>query len=50
MVGGYDQTVGASGGWLLGGGHSVLSPVYGLGVDRVVREHIPRADMDVNSS
>jgi FAD/FMN-containing dehydrogenase len=36
-IGGYHQTVGASGGWLTGGGHSVLSPVYGLGVDRVVQ-------------
>ncbi|PVH97994.1 FAD-binding domain-containing protein [Periconia macrospinosa] len=35
-IGGYASTVGASGGWLLGGGHSNLSPVYGLGVDRVV--------------
>jgi len=29
-------TVGASGGWLLGGGHSVLSPFYGLGVDNAL--------------
>jgi hypothetical protein len=38
MIGGYHQTIGASGGWVQGGGHSVLSPVYGLGVDRVVSE------------
>ncbi|KIK56952.1 hypothetical protein GYMLUDRAFT_1012473 [Collybiopsis luxurians FD-317 M1] len=37
IIGGYSQTVGASGGWLLGGGHSVLSPVFGLGVDRVLQ-------------
>ncbi|KAJ7170771.1 hypothetical protein C8R43DRAFT_1059439 [Mycena crocata] len=30
-------TVGAAGGWLLGGGHSVLSPFYGLGVDNVLQ-------------
>jgi FAD/FMN-containing dehydrogenase len=50
-VGGYHQTIAASGGWVMvkncqqtlqqtlifvqGGGHSILSPVYGLGVDRV---------------
>ena len=37
IVGGYAQSVGASGGWLMGGGHSVLSTHFGLGVDRVVR-------------
>ncbi|TFK49873.1 FAD-binding domain-containing protein [Heliocybe sulcata] len=31
-----DGTVGAAAGWLLGGGHSVLSPYYGLGVDNVL--------------
>lgn len=34
---GYSPTVGLSGGWVMGGGHSVLSNVYGLGVDRVVQ-------------
>ncbi|EIN14409.1 isoamyl alcohol oxidase [Punctularia strigosozonata HHB-11173 SS5] len=34
-IGGYHQTIAASGGWVMGGGHSVLSPIYGLGVDRV---------------
>ncbi|KAJ7265377.1 FAD-binding domain-containing protein [Mycena haematopus] len=33
-IGGYHQTISPSGGWQ-GGGHSVLSPVYGLGVDRL---------------
>ena len=33
MVGGIAYTVGAAGGWILGGGHSSLSPQYGLGVD-----------------
>jgi hypothetical protein len=39
VIGGYHQTVGPSGGWVMGGGHSILSPVYGLGVDRVVRTY-----------
>ncbi|KAI0787901.1 FAD-binding domain-containing protein [Fomes fomentarius] len=38
LVGGVSAggSVGAAGGWLLGGGHSVLSPSYGLGVDNVL--------------
>jgi hypothetical protein len=33
LVGGISPngTVGAAGGWIMGGGHSVLSPTYGLG-------------------
>jgi hypothetical protein len=33
VVGGLSArgSVGAAGGWLLGGGHSALSPAYGLG-------------------
>jgi hypothetical protein len=33
IVGGISMrgSVGAAGGWLLGGGHSVLAPNYGLG-------------------
>jgi hypothetical protein len=27
-----DGTVGAAGGWPIGGGHSILSPFYGLGM------------------
>lgn len=34
---GSSPTVAVSGGWILGAGHSVLSPVYGLGIDRVVQ-------------
>ena len=37
FIGGYSDSVGVSGGWLQAGGHSVLSPVYGLGIDRVVQ-------------
>ncbi|KAH7921694.1 FAD-binding domain-containing protein [Leucogyrophana mollusca] len=38
MVGGISVggSVGAAGGWVLGGGHSVLSPTYGLGVDNAI--------------
>ncbi|KAJ0413820.1 FAD-binding domain-containing protein [Aspergillus carlsbadensis] len=33
IVGGTSQTVGAAGGWLTSGGHSILSNELGLGVD-----------------
>ncbi|KIJ68461.1 hypothetical protein HYDPIDRAFT_106660 [Hydnomerulius pinastri MD-312] len=38
MVGGASVggSVGAAGGWLMGGGHSALSPFHGLGVDNVL--------------
>ncbi|OSD06358.1 FAD-binding domain-containing protein [Trametes coccinea BRFM310] len=38
LVGGIGPggSVGAAGGWLQGGGHSSLSPSYGLGVDNVL--------------
>lgn len=41
LVGGVSAggSVGAAGGWLLGGGHSVLSPYYGLGK---LPQHAPR--------
>ncbi|KAI2615804.1 FAD-binding domain-containing protein [Hypomontagnella submonticulosa] len=44
FIGGYSSTVAASGGWVLGGGHSVLSPVYGLGADRVAQFKIVTPD------
>jgi len=33
VVGGHSigESVGAAGGWILGGGHSALSPAFGLG-------------------
>ena len=31
VVGAVSQSVGAAGGWLTGGGHSAISPNYGLG-------------------
>ncbi|KZP23493.1 FAD-binding domain-containing protein [Athelia psychrophila] len=44
VVGGDCDTVGAGGGWLLGGGHSVLSPSYGLGVDNLLQAEIVTPD------
>ena len=36
IVGGQAQTVGAAGGYMQGGGHSSLGPVYGMAVDNVL--------------
>ncbi|KKK22263.1 hypothetical protein P175DRAFT_0500164 [Aspergillus ochraceoroseus IBT 24754] len=44
ILGGYSPTVGLSGGWVQMGGHSILSPVYGLGVDRVVEYKVVTPD------
>ncbi|TFK56500.1 isoamyl alcohol oxidase [Heliocybe sulcata] len=44
IIGGYHQTVGTSGGWVMGGGHSILTPVYGLGVDRVLEFKVVTPD------
>lgn len=44
ILGGYSSTVGLSGGWVLNGGHSILSPVYGLGVDRVLEFKVVTPD------
>ncbi|KAI0765219.1 FAD-binding domain-containing protein [Fomes fomentarius] len=44
IIGGYHQTVGFSGGYFLGGGHSILSPVYGLAADRVVQVKVVTPD------
>lgn len=44
LLGGYSSTVGAAGGWAMGGGHSVLSPVYGLGIDRTLQFKIVTPD------
>ncbi|KZT26763.1 isoamyl alcohol oxidase [Neolentinus lepideus HHB14362 ss-1] len=44
IVCGYHQTVGSSGGWVMGGGHSILSPNYGLGIDRVLQFKIVTPD------
>lgn len=44
FIGGYASTIGTSGGWVQGGGHSVLSVVYGLGIDRVLEFEIVTPD------
>ncbi|KAF8800857.1 FAD-binding domain-containing protein [Phlegmacium glaucopus] len=46
IVGGLSGggTVGAAGGWVMGGGHSALSPKFGLGVDNVLQFTIVLAD------
>lgn len=44
VVGGDCGLVGAGGGWLLGGGHSVLSPTFGMGVDNLLEVQIVTAD------
>ena len=31
IVGAVSRSVGAAGGWFAGGGHSIISPKYGLG-------------------
>lgn len=46
----YSPTVAVSGGWVLGAGHSVLSPVYGLGVDRVLSYDIVTPDGEVRTA
>lgn len=47
---GSSPTVSVSGGWILGAGHSVLSPVYGLGIDRVIQFTIVTPDGTVRKS
>lgn len=44
ILGGSSPTVGASGAWVMTAGHSVLSPAYGLGVDRVVEFEVVTPD------
>lgn len=41
---GYSPTVGLSGGWVQGGGHSILTNVYGMGVDRVLQFKVVTPD------
>ncbi|KAJ6592849.1 hypothetical protein B0H19DRAFT_1088632 [Mycena capillaripes] len=44
LVGGSDATVGFVGGFAMGGGHGVLSPVLGLAVDRALQYKIVTPD------
>lgn len=39
-----DQTVGVAGGYVLGGGHSPLSSVYGLAADQVLAMEVVLPD------
>jgi len=40
------MSVGAAGGWIMGGGHSAFSAKYGLGVDNALQFTIVKADGD----
>lgn len=46
----YSPTVPLSTGWVLGAGHSVLSPVYGLGADRVLSYDLVTPDGHVRTA
>ncbi|KAJ6543249.1 FAD-binding domain-containing protein [Mycena vulgaris] len=50
FIGGYAQTIGASGGWMMGEGHSILSPTFGLGVDRVLEIKIVTPDGELRTA
>ncbi|KAI4207810.1 MAG: hypothetical protein LQ348_000447 [Seirophora lacunosa] len=50
LVGGSSPTVTVSGGWTLLGGHSVLSPLYGMGVDRVLEFTVVTPDGDLRTA
>ncbi|KAI1391408.1 FAD-binding domain-containing protein [Hypoxylon trugodes] len=44
VVGGEGRTVGVAGGYILGGGHSPLSSIYGMGADQVLSMEVVLAD------
>ncbi|KAI1118436.1 FAD binding domain-containing protein [Nemania sp. NC0429] len=44
IVGGEGRTVGLAGGYILGGGHSPLSSIYGMGSDQVLSMEVVTAD------
>lgn len=44
VVGGNSQTVGAAGGYSLGGGHSALGPLYGLAADNILEVDVVLAN------
>ncbi|KAJ4122951.1 hypothetical protein NW768_009942 [Fusarium equiseti] len=44
VVGGEGMSVGYAGGYLAGGGHSPLSPIYGMGADQVLSIQVVTAD------
>ncbi|KAF2427366.1 FAD-binding domain-containing protein [Tothia fuscella] len=47
VVAGAEGTVGAGGGWLLGGGHGPYSNVYGLGVEQVLEFQVVTPDGEI---
>lgn len=44
IVGGNAQSVGAAGGYALGGGHSSMSPAFGLAVDNILEVNMVLAN------
>ncbi|KAI0459092.1 FAD-binding domain-containing protein [Xylaria acuta] len=46
-IGGYTTTVGAAGGYILGGGLGPLVPIFGLGVDNLLQVELVTADGEV---
>ncbi|KAF7556408.1 hypothetical protein G7Z17_g1471 [Cylindrodendrum hubeiense] len=44
VVGGEGMSVGYAGGFLAGGGHSPMSPLYGLGADQILSLEVVTAD------
>ncbi|KAI1635311.1 FAD binding domain-containing protein [Biscogniauxia mediterranea] len=44
VVGGEGRTVGVMGGYILGGGHSPLSSIYGMGADQVLSMEVVTSD------
>jgi FAD/FMN-containing dehydrogenase len=44
LIGGASLSVGASGGWVMGGGHGALTNNYGLGVDNVLEMKVVLAN------
>lgn len=47
VVAGFSSTVGAAGGYLQGGGHSILSPWKGLASDHVLQYTVVTADVNL---
>ncbi|PVG03844.1 FAD-binding domain-containing protein [Serendipita vermifera] len=50
VVGGAQVTVGAAGGWILGGGHSPLSREFGIGADNAVEFEIVTPDGELRKA
>ncbi|KAL1918879.1 uncharacterized protein VTP21DRAFT_2901 [Calcarisporiella thermophila] len=50
IVGGSSATIGAAGGYVQGGGHSALSPLYGLSADNVLEFKVVTADGELRTA